>query len=162
MTNPFGACSQSSAEKLKVAMRPFFHRRSYPRLASVQAGLKTLQNHCISYLFWQWPLIDYWDDCHSELIPRPSSAPGMNFPCPPFVKTRGAGALRAHQVLGVLDDVGRLPCLPSVGLTKRFGFCGAVPPMMYLVRQLLFVVRTLRHVRSSFLVLSAVPHAKCF
>ena len=24
--------------------------------------------------FWQWLLINYWDDCHVELIPRPSSA----------------------------------------------------------------------------------------
>jgi hypothetical protein len=31
------------------------------------------------YYFWQWQLINYWDDCHLELIPRPSSATEMNF-----------------------------------------------------------------------------------
>ena len=30
--------------------------------------------------FWQWQLINYWDDCHLELIPRPSSTTEMNFP----------------------------------------------------------------------------------
>ena len=33
----------------------------------------------ILYNFWQWQLINYWDDCHLELIPRPSSATEMNF-----------------------------------------------------------------------------------
>ena len=35
----------------------------------------------ILYNFWQWQLINYWDDCHLELIPRPnsqSSATEMN------------------------------------------------------------------------------------
>jgi hypothetical protein len=33
----------------------------------------------ILYFFWQWQLINYWDDCHLELIPRPRSATEMNF-----------------------------------------------------------------------------------
>ena len=32
----------------------------------------------IPYYFWQWQLVNYWDDCHLELIPRPSSATEMN------------------------------------------------------------------------------------
>ena len=32
----------------------------------------------ILYYFWQWQLINYWDDYHLELIPRPSSAKEMN------------------------------------------------------------------------------------
>ena len=35
--------------------------------------------YCIGYNFCQWQLINYWDDCHLELIPRPSSATEMNF-----------------------------------------------------------------------------------
>ena len=31
------------------------------------------------HYFWQWQLINYWDDCHLEPIPRPSSATEMNF-----------------------------------------------------------------------------------
>jgi hypothetical protein len=31
----------------------------------VVAGL----NYRILYYFWQWQLINYWDDCHLELIP---------------------------------------------------------------------------------------------
>jgi hypothetical protein len=37
------------------------------------------ETNCIPYFFWQWQLINYWDDCHLELIPRPSSATEMNF-----------------------------------------------------------------------------------
>jgi hypothetical protein len=33
----------------------------------------------ILYYFWHWQLINYWDDCHLEPIPRPSSATEMNF-----------------------------------------------------------------------------------
>ena len=45
--------------------------------------LARILNTVVSYrtpdYFCQWQLINYWDDCHLELIPRPSSATEMNF-----------------------------------------------------------------------------------
>ena len=41
--------------------------------------LNQIWHYRIPYYFWQWQLINYWDDCHLELIPRPSSATEMNF-----------------------------------------------------------------------------------
>jgi len=43
------------------------------RFAEVFTWCRTLD------YFWQWQLINYWDDCHLELIPRPRSATEMNF-----------------------------------------------------------------------------------
>jgi hypothetical protein len=48
-----------------------------PRLSmttGLPVGVKSL-----GYCICQWQLINYWDDCHLELIPRPSSATEMNF-----------------------------------------------------------------------------------
>ena len=47
-------------------------------VSSIQKGSKgrlsgtNFFNYRILYYFWQWQLINYWDDCHLELIPRPS------------------------------------------------------------------------------------------